>query len=553
LQDALESVRQIGGQVARTYVVSVHREGSDMGDHVHVLGPGKFNEEGFQSLDRLLEVARRKGVRVIIPLVDQFKWWGGIGEYAAFRGKTADEFWTDRQLIDDFKATVKHVITRKNSLTGVAYRDEPAVFGWETGNEILATPEWTREISAYIKELDPNHLVLDGTSLKVVPVWSLEDPNIDVITTHHYPSEDDHDFVSEIREARALTKGKKAYIVGEFGFVEIPHIAATLNAVVEDGVCGALLWSLRMHRREGGFYWHMEVGTGGNIYKAYHWPGFASGDRYDERNIMGLVREKAHEIRGIEPPPFERPASPKLLPIARASKISWQGATGAEAYDVWRRGDEENEWRAIGVNVSDADVQYRPLFHDTTATPGRAYHYRIVAKNRAGESQPSNEVGPVKVHCRTLVDECRDFSQFHSRGKDVAVVTENARTTQEDSHRLTMPVRAWVTYKVNGPIHRWRVDDFARDADARLEFAVSSNGEDFIHIETNRQEYASGQTVYGYLTPVRYLGEALAGAFQYLRISAADGTPDGAKGVLPQEIGRIEIEYDHTTQNNDGG
>ncbi len=27
----------------------------------------------------------------------------------------------------------------------------------------------------------------------------------------------------------------------------------------------------------------MEVGTGGNFYKAYHWPGFASGDAYDER------------------------------------------------------------------------------------------------------------------------------------------------------------------------------------------------------------------------------------------------------------------------------
>ena len=39
-----------------------------------------------------------------------------------------------------------------------------------------------------------------------------------------------------------------------------------------------------MHRREGGFYWHMEVGTGRNIYKAFHWPGFASGDRYDERD-----------------------------------------------------------------------------------------------------------------------------------------------------------------------------------------------------------------------------------------------------------------------------
>ena len=114
IEDALESVRQMGGQVVRTYVVSVYREGSDMGDFVHVRGPGEFNEEGFRALDKLIEVARRKGIRVIIPLVDQHKWWGGIGEYAAFRGKPAEAFWTDRQIIDDFKATIRYLINRKN-------------------------------------------------------------------------------------------------------------------------------------------------------------------------------------------------------------------------------------------------------------------------------------------------------------------------------------------------------------------------------------------------------------------------------------------------------
>ena len=232
IEDALESVRQMGGQVVRTYVLSVYREGSDMGECVHVRRPGEFNEEGFRALDKVIEVAGRKGIRVIIPFVDQAKWWGGIGEYAAFRGKPADAFWSDPQIIDDFKATVRYLLTRKNTYTGVAYRDEPAIFGWETGNEISPTPEWTREIAAYIKQLDSNHLVIDGKSLHGVPVTSLDDPNIDVITTHHYPWGDDHDFVRPIRAAHALTKGKKAYFVGEFGFVETPHIA---NAIAGRG------------------------------------------------------------------------------------------------------------------------------------------------------------------------------------------------------------------------------------------------------------------------------------------------------------------------------
>ncbi|MCI0333354.1 MAG: cellulase family glycosylhydrolase [Planctomycetes bacterium] len=549
IEDALESVRQMGGQVVRTYVVSVYRDGSDMGKFVHVLGPGQFNEEGFRALDMLVAAARRKGIRVIIPLVDQHKWWGGIGEYAAFRGKPAEAFWSDRQIIDDFKATVEHVVARKNSLTGVAYRDEPAIFGWQTGNEISSTPEWTREMAAYIKELDPNHVVLDGKSLKGVPVWSLDDPNIDVITTHHYPWGADHDYVKPIREAHALTKGKKAYFVGEFGFVETPHIASAIEAVIEDGISGALLWSLRMHRREGGFYWHMEVGTGRNIYKAYHWPGFASGDRYDERQILQLVREKAHQIRGLPTPLLEKPAPPKLLPIDRVSAISWQGAAGADSYDVWRSATANADWRKIADAVSDADVQYQPLFNDQTADPGRQYFYRVVARNSAGASEPSNVVGPVNVECRTLVDECRDLAQTSSTTGRVAIATENARTTQEDSHRLAISPGSSVVYSVDGPIDHWRVFSFAGNENTRLEFAVSRDGITYKPITVKREEFQSGQTVYGYLTPVLYEGEAQGGNNRYLRLTLPAAVATSAKqDAAPLEIGRIEIEFDKATR-----
>ena len=97
---------------------------------------------------------------------------------------------------------------------------------------------------------------------------------------------------------------------------------------IDDGISGALLWSLRMHRREGGFYWHMEVGTGRNIYKAFHWPGFASGDRYDERAVLKLMRDKAFEIRGVPPPPLERPAPPKLLPIEKSAQSPGRAPPG---------------------------------------------------------------------------------------------------------------------------------------------------------------------------------------------------------------------------------
>jgi hypothetical protein len=544
LEDALESIRQMGGQVARTYVVSVRRDGSDMGEIVHVLGPGQFNEKAFRSMDLMLDIARRKGVRIVVPLVDQHQWWGGIGEYAAFRGKKSDDFWTDRQLIDDFKATIKHVLTRKNPISGIAYRDDPAIFGWQTGNEISSTPKWTRQISAYIKQLDPNHLVLDGKSLNGVPVWSLDDPNIDVITTHHYPWGADHDYRKPIREAHARTKGKKAYFIGEFGFVETPQIANALDTVIEDGISGALLWSLRMHRREGGFYWHMEGGTGGNVFKAYHWPGFASGDRYDERQVMDLMRRKAYEIRGIEAPPLQPPAPPKLMRIEQASEISWLGSAGAAAYDVWRKEDGTKGWQKVRGDVSDADVQYQPLFNDATAEPGKEYFYRITAKNAAGSSERSNVVGPIPVDCRTLVDECRDFAETKSHSDDVTIATEDARTTQEDSHRFAMPIGSSIVYKLDGPIDHWRVNSFLRDPDVILDIALSPDGKSYRSVPTDRQEFASKQTVYGYLSPVRYEGQAREKGNLYLRVSSRGKGTKSTDADPALEIGRVEIEYD---------
>jgi hypothetical protein len=551
IEDALESVRQMGGQVARSYVVSVRREGSDMGDVVHVRGPGDFNEEGFRKIDKLIEFARRKEIRVIIPLVDQHKWWGGIGEYAAFRGKPTDAFWTDRQLIEDFKKTIHHLITRKNVYTGVAYRDEPAIFGWETGNELDAPPEWTREIAAYIKQLAPNHIVIDGRSLHGVSLASLEDPNVDVITTHHYPWGEDHDFTKPIRAARAQTKGKKPYFVGEFGFVETPHIAAAIQTVIDEGISGALLWSLRMHRREGGFYWHMEVGTGRNIYKAFHWPGFASGDRYDERTVMQLMRAKAYAIRGLRAAPLEAPAPPKLLPIESVSAISWQGSAGASSYDVWRAATADGPWSRIAEGASDAEVQYRPLYNDETAEPGEKHWYAVAARNDAGESKRSNVVGPVAVTCRTLVDECRDVSLLDSIEGEVSTATENARTVQEDCHRLAMHPGAAVVYRVQGPISRVRVFNFARNQDVDVELAVSADGRQFRPLDTKRQAFKNAQTVYGYLAPALFEANDDSNS-SYVRISLPNDSARGKRSEIgekaasepPLEISRVEIEYD---------
>jgi len=41
---------------------------------------------------------------------------------------------------------------------------DPAVLAFETGNEIKPPPEWTANITAFIKSLSPDVLTLDGTN-----------------------------------------------------------------------------------------------------------------------------------------------------------------------------------------------------------------------------------------------------------------------------------------------------------------------------------------------------------------------------------------------------
>ena len=75
--DALATVRQMGGTVARTYVISVLRTNDLPGTPRHVLAPGKFDETSFRELDLALKVANEQGIRLIIPLVDNWVWQGG--------------------------------------------------------------------------------------------------------------------------------------------------------------------------------------------------------------------------------------------------------------------------------------------------------------------------------------------------------------------------------------------------------------------------------------------------------------------------------------------
>ncbi len=78
INDALESVRQMGGRVIRIYTLSVRKTGESPDIPRHIVGPGKFNDDAYKPLDMVLAIANKKGIRVIFPFIDNASWWGGV-------------------------------------------------------------------------------------------------------------------------------------------------------------------------------------------------------------------------------------------------------------------------------------------------------------------------------------------------------------------------------------------------------------------------------------------------------------------------------------------
>ena len=533
ITDALQSIKQMGGRVARMYVISICKKDGPNPIPCHVKKPGEFNEEAFRALDKVLEIANRTGVRVIIPLVDNWKWWGGVEQYAEHRGKPQEAFWTDPDIISDFKQTVQFVINRRNTITGTLYKDDKAILAWETGNELYSPYTWTKEIAAYIKSLDHNHLVWDGFYIgnREIQEEALNDPNIDIVSSHHYPAAN-RNMLEDIERFRRQIAGKKVYILGEFGFVPLAEIRKILDTVIQKNISGAMIWSLRYHNRDGGFYWHSEP-SGGLLYKAYHYPGFATGEAYTEIELMKLMREKAFEIRAIPLPALETPQPPVLLPIKSVAEISWQGSVGATAYDVERATKLKGAWIVVGANIDDTRVQYRPLFADETAEPGQGYYYRVRAKNSAGTSAPSNVVGPVRVEVSGIVDELSDYARTFAHGGALALETTNPRPFKEDAHRLKGSADAFVTYRTPDALRSVKVLAFMENDGKDFEFYLSKDGNSFTRVEAKASRFPTAVNPYGYKLPVEYELAAVAPGNFYLKIVFR----------TEAQVGRVELRY----------
>ncbi len=182
--------------------------------------PGVYNDTLLRGLDRFLAELGKRDMQAVLYLNNSWEWSGGYGQYLEWAtGEPAlipliDGYWPFMQQMRLFQTCepaqelfydhIRAIVGRTNSVTGKPYRDDPAIFAWQIGNEprcFSDDPEvrdgfigWLTRSASLIKQLDPNHLVCTGNEgfMGCEQDMSLLErvnsiPGIDYMTIHIWP------------------------------------------------------------------------------------------------------------------------------------------------------------------------------------------------------------------------------------------------------------------------------------------------------------------------------------------------------------------------------
>ncbi|KUR74694.1 hypothetical protein [Novosphingobium sp. FSW06-99] len=190
--------------------------------------PGFVNRAGQRNaalligLDHAMAELARRDMTGVLYLTNNWEWSGGMmtrlwyetGHYLDNNDPThpwpafpdaGAQFYANRPAVARFFDDVRALVGRVNSVTGRAYRDDPAILSWQLCNEPRpgVSPEvmarvlpdyyaWIDATAALIRSIDPNHLVslgMEGTiaSAGREDIVVRAHQSIDYLTAHVWP------------------------------------------------------------------------------------------------------------------------------------------------------------------------------------------------------------------------------------------------------------------------------------------------------------------------------------------------------------------------------
>lgn len=248
--------------------------------------------DGLEHLDYVIDKAGKIGLKLVIPLVNNWNAFGGIDQYVRWaNGQYHDQFFTDPAIRGWFKDWITHLLNRTNTYNGLQYKNDPTIMMWELANEPRCLSagvyprsancttqtliSWADEMSSYIKSIDAKHLVSVGDEgfycipgatdwtencgegVDTIAFTLLE--NIDVMSFHLYPDHWGKDAAwgtqwikRHFADARKLDRPA---MLGEYGWLDKstrnPVFKDWADAVLKAGGAGALYWILSGKSEDG--------------------------------------------------------------------------------------------------------------------------------------------------------------------------------------------------------------------------------------------------------------------------------------------------------------
>lgn len=143
-------------------------------------------EDGLRRLDYVIKQAEEHNMKLVITFTNYWEAFGGMGQYVKWyqmsQGKSVGnskvdekdtcDFYTNETIKGWYKDYIKTLLNHNNYYTGEKLMDSEAVFSWELSNEPRCTVDefckddilynWAKEMSAYVKSIDPYHMVSVG-------------------------------------------------------------------------------------------------------------------------------------------------------------------------------------------------------------------------------------------------------------------------------------------------------------------------------------------------------------------------------------------------------
>jgi mannan endo-1,4-beta-mannosidase len=557
---ALQTVVDTGGRVVRCQSC-----GMSVGNPLSVEPVlNGFNATALKHIDYFVAQAGDHGLRLDIPLIDSYTFFvGGYHVFTDWLGLStpadcpsaacASQFYTNPNAIKSYERYIYVLLNHVNVYTGVANKDNPAIMSWETGNEMpyglggaAEYTRWTATISAYIKSIAPNQLVMDGS--RTLDPGDLTLPHVDIEDPHYYPLSTS----GLAYEASQTAAAGKALVAGEYGWNDTTNLPSFLSLIANTpSISGDLYWDLVPPNDDFGF---VEDWDGYQLHFPGDWADVAVGvlppvsAAANDAPLVTDLRNHAYAMAGGTVPGYAPAGEPAITSVERVASptagtgnlIEWHAAPDAASYVVRRSvAGPTGPWTVAG-QVTAASTT-RPWL-DSAGGAGPNVWYQVTALNPAGIAGQSSAA--FQMTDLTLDDNAADFSLTYSHASVVAIDTRTPSLYNGDGARMAFwaaAPSAYVVWQAPGAVQTIEgLAYYSNSTTGWLQFGISANGQDWtdvpaVNMQLDEQTVNNaGSDQISYIYTIDNVQKLLAGA-RYVSVQR------GQDALGTAELGEIRI------------